>query len=119
MCSAGAELANELGKIAAGIQRRCVPVPPLSSAADDPPASYPGMELLATAVLLLDETLEVRYANPAAENLFEVSRRQLLGNSARALFGDAPALFQAVDKALANGADRKSTRLNSSHRCIS
>ena len=62
------------------------------------------MELLATAVLLLDETLEVRYANPAAENLFEVSRRQLLGNSARALFGDAPALFQAVDKALANGA---------------
>ncbi|TMH58219.1 MAG: nitrogen regulation protein NR(II), partial [Betaproteobacteria bacterium] len=56
------------------------------------------------AVLLLDETLEVCYANPAAENLFEVSRRQLLGNSARVLFGDAPALFQAVDKALANGA---------------
>jgi len=79
-------------------------VPVLLSAADDPPAPYPGLELLATAVLLLDETLEVCYANPAAENLFEVSRRQLLGNSARALFGDAPALFQAVDKALANGA---------------
>ena len=79
-------------------------MPVLLSAADDPPAPYPGLELLATAVLLLDETLEVRYANPAAENLFEVSRRQLLGNSARALFGDAPALFQAVDKALANGA---------------
>ena len=79
-------------------------MPVLLSAADDPPAPYPGLELLATAVLLLDETLEVCYANPAAENLFEVSRRQLLGNSARALFGDAPALFQAVDKALANGA---------------
>ena len=79
-------------------------MPVLLSAADDPPAPYPGLELLATAVLLLDETLEVRYANPAAENLFEVSRRQLLGNSARALFGDAPALFQAVEKALANGA---------------
>jgi len=79
-------------------------VPVLLSAADDPPAPYPGLELLATAVLLLDETLEVCYANPAAENLFEVSRRQLLGNSARVLFGDAPALFQAVDKALANGA---------------
>jgi len=79
-------------------------VPLLFSAADDRPAPYPGLELLATAVLLLDETLEVCYANPAAENLFEVSRRQLLGNSARALFGDAPALFQAVDKALANGA---------------
>ena len=79
-------------------------MPLLFSAADDRPAPYPGLELLATAVLLLDETLEVCYANPAAENLFEVSRRQLLGNSARALFGDAPALFQAVDKALANGA---------------
>jgi len=79
-------------------------VPLLFSAADDRPAPYPGLELLATAVLLLDETLEVCYANPAAENLFEVSRRQLLGNSARVLFGDAPALFQAVDKALANGA---------------
>ena len=79
-------------------------MPVLLSAADDPPAPYPGLELLATAVLLLDETLEVCYANPAPENLFEVSRRQLLGNSARVLFGDAPALFQAVDKALANGA---------------
>ena len=79
-------------------------MPPFSSAAADSPGPYPGLELLATAVLLLDEKLEVCYANPAAENLFEVSTRQLLGNSTRALFGDAPALFQAVDKALANGA---------------
>ena len=81
-----------------------MPVHSFSLSTDDPPGPYPGLELLATAVLLLDERLEVCYANPAAENLFEVSRRQLLGNSARALFGDAPALFQAVDKALANGA---------------
>ena len=73
-------------------------------AVDDDPVTYPGLELLATAVLLLTETLEVSYANPAAENLFELSRRQLLGNSARTLFGDAPGLFQAIDKALANGA---------------
>src|SRR6266536_4517367 len=81
-----------------------MPVHPFSLAADGPPGPYPGLELLATAVLLLDEKLEVCYANPAAENLFELSRRQLRGNSARALFGDAPALFQAIDKALANGA---------------
>ena len=68
------------------------------------PGTYPGLELLATAVLLLTEKLEVCYANPAAENLFELSRRQLLGNSARTLFGEAPALFQAIDKALASGA---------------
>lgn len=77
---------------------------PFSEATDDRPGKYPGLELLATAVLLLDAGLDVCYANPAAENLFEASRRQLLGNSVRTLFGDAPALFQAIDKALANGA---------------
>ena len=67
-------------------------------------SAFPGLELLATAVLLLSANLHVRYANPAAENLFELSRRQLAGQSARTLFGDAPALFQAIDKALTNGA---------------
>ena len=75
-----------------------------SMAADDDPAPYPGLELLATAILMLTETLEISYANPAAENLFELSRRQLLGNSARTIFGEAPALFQAIDKALSSGA---------------
>ena len=75
-----------------------------SPAVDDEQASYPGLELLATAVLLLNDALEVCYANPAAENLFELSRRQLLGNSMRTLFGDAPALFHAIDKALSSGA---------------
>jgi two-component system nitrogen regulation sensor histidine kinase GlnL len=94
-----------MGKIAAAIvPRDRMPLHPLSMAAYDDPVTYPGLELLATAVLLLTETLEVSYANPAAENLFELSRRQLLGNSARALFGEAPALFQAIDKALATGA---------------
>ena len=77
---------------------------PLSSHIDDPPLRFPGLELLATAVLLLTETLEVSYVNPAAENLFELSRRQLLSASLKSLFGDAPALFQAIDKALSSGA---------------
>ena len=81
-----------------------MPVQPPSVAADDWPGTFPGLDLLATAVLLLDANLCVCYANPAAENLFEVSRRQLLGNSVRTLFGDAPALLLAIDKALANGA---------------
>jgi two-component system nitrogen regulation sensor histidine kinase GlnL len=65
---------------------------------------YPGLELLATAVVLLSDELQVRYANPAAENLFELSRRQLSGQAARQLFGDAPSLFQAIARALASGA---------------
>ena len=38
------------------------------------------VEALNTAVLLLDEALQVMYLNPAAENLFEISRRQVLGH---------------------------------------
>jgi two-component system nitrogen regulation sensor histidine kinase GlnL len=37
------------------------------------------LEALNTAVILLDESLQLTYLNPAAENLFEVSRRQVRG----------------------------------------
>jgi two-component system nitrogen regulation sensor histidine kinase GlnL len=77
---------------------------PLQFIVEKHSAEYPGLELLATAVVLLSADLNVCYANPAAENLFELSKRQLAGQSARHLFGDAPALFQAIDKALTNGA---------------
>jgi len=78
--------------------------PPPYLPTDEGVGPYPGLELLATAVLLLGEDRVVRYANPAAENLFELSRRQLIGCEARTLFPDAPALFQAIDKALTTGA---------------
>ena len=46
---------------------------------------YAGLELLATAVLLLDaRAARSRYANPAAENLFELSRAKLVGQPPRA-----------------------------------
>jgi nitrogen-specific signal transduction histidine kinase len=44
-----------------------------SKAPESPPAARRGLELLATAVLLLDESCRVTYVNPAAENLFELS----------------------------------------------
>ena len=78
--------------------------PPPSPTADETPPSCSGLELLATAVVLLDGELDIRYVNPAAENLFELSKRQLVGHPAKSVFGDAPALFQAIEKALANGA---------------
>lgn len=64
--------------------------------------SYPGLELLATAVLLLDSDLAIRYANPAAENLFELSKKQLLGQTPAMLFGEAELLWLAIDKAVRN-----------------
>jgi two-component system nitrogen regulation sensor histidine kinase GlnL len=41
--------------------------------------AFAGLELLTTAVLLLDEELEVTYANPAAETLFAQGRSHLVG----------------------------------------
>ena len=72
---------------------------PLYFPVEDSSRSYAGLELLATAALLLTSKQQVTYANPAAENLFELSRRQLVGQAARAIFGDAPALFEAIAKA--------------------
>jgi two-component system, NtrC family, nitrogen regulation sensor histidine kinase GlnL len=40
---------------------------------------YHGLELLSTAVLMLDETLQVTYANPAAETLLAHGRKHLIG----------------------------------------
>ncbi|HTS21910.1 MAG TPA: nitrogen regulation protein NR(II) [Casimicrobiaceae bacterium] len=77
---------------------------PYTVPVEDEPVDYRGLELIATAVFLLTDALVVSYANPAAENLFELSRRQLVGSSAKSLFGEAPALFLAIDKALSSGA---------------
>ena len=42
-------------------------------------SQYAGLELLSTAVLMLDESLNVTYANPAAETLFAQGRNHLVG----------------------------------------
>jgi two-component system nitrogen regulation sensor histidine kinase GlnL len=75
-----------------------------SFAAADVKSAYPGLDLLAAALLLLDGELTVVYANPAAENLFELSRKQLVGNTPARLFADASGLLAAIHKARASGA---------------
>jgi len=77
------------------------PPPVTATPHADAPA---GLDLLATAVLLLDGERRVTFANPAAENLFEMSSAKLLGNTTREIFGDAPALAAAIDKAVISGA---------------
>jgi two-component system, NtrC family, nitrogen regulation sensor histidine kinase GlnL len=74
-----------------------------SSAATPNPA-YAGLELLATAVLILRGNRVIRYANPAAENLFELSQAKLAGHPLNTIFGECGALCAAIDKALAAGA---------------
>lgn len=66
------------------------------------PSAFQGLELLAAAVILLDEDLLVQYANPAAENLFETSSKNIVGHPLNKIFNDAGTLLSAVDYALAN-----------------
>src|SRR5258706_1941583 len=61
---------------------------------------YAGLELLATAVVLLDERLAVTFANPAAESLLEIGARTLLGQHFPVLFAEAPELDKALAQAL-------------------
>jgi two-component system, NtrC family, nitrogen regulation sensor histidine kinase GlnL len=65
---------------------------------------WPGLDLLTTSVLMLDEQRSIIYVNPAAENLFEVSRSKLQGRSTRELFGDSPGLEAGIACAQATGA---------------
>lgn len=61
-----------------------------------------GLDLLSSAVILLDGQLRIRYCNPAAENLFAVSQRVCLGLPLAQWLGKPPALVAALENALNN-----------------
>lgn len=67
-----------------------------------PLLSFNGLDLLSSAVLLVDAKRVVRYANPAAENLFAVSARQWVGRPLKELIGDPAGLDAALDSAMVN-----------------
>ncbi|MBI3936515.1 MAG: nitrogen regulation protein NR(II) [Betaproteobacteria bacterium] len=61
-----------------------------------------GLDLLATAVVLVDENLTVAYVNPAAENLFELSSKNMVGQALVRIFADDTVLASAIARARAN-----------------
>jgi len=70
----------------------------------DKVVAYAGLELLAAAVVMVDAAHLIVYVNSAAENLFELSKKQLVGHSLADVFGDTAAIKGAIDKAVASGA---------------
>jgi two-component system nitrogen regulation sensor histidine kinase GlnL len=60
---------------------------------------FAGLDLLATAVVALDDALVVRYANPAAENLFATGAKSLIGHAFLALFAEGPELEPVLEEA--------------------
>jgi two-component system nitrogen regulation sensor histidine kinase GlnL len=61
---------------------------------------HAGLELLATAVLLLDENLHVTYANPAAETLFAHGRKHLIGMGMDKALPGNPELMERLRRSL-------------------
>jgi two-component system nitrogen regulation sensor histidine kinase GlnL len=65
-------------------------------------AALAGLDLLATAIVIVDRQLAVRFANPAAENLFELSSKSLVGNMITEIFEHDAVLSAAIDYARSN-----------------
>ena len=63
-------------------------------------AGFSGLELLATAIVVLDDGYVVRYTNPAAEDLLGAGAKSLLGQPFLALFADGAALSGMLADAL-------------------
>jgi len=66
------------------------------------PANLAGLDLLATAVVMVDEQQVVVHMNPAAENLFEASHTTAAGLTLGQLLGENDALAAAIGYAHAN-----------------
>jgi two-component system nitrogen regulation sensor histidine kinase GlnL len=64
--------------------------------------SFSGLDLLTTAVAVLDSDLKVVYLNPAAETLFALGRRNVTGHPFAGFFADGPAFGKKLSQALAD-----------------
>ena len=62
-------------------------------------ASFAGLDLLATAVVVLDDEFTVRYANPAAENLLTAGARILIGQAFLGFFAERAELERSLEEA--------------------
>jgi two-component system, NtrC family, nitrogen regulation sensor histidine kinase GlnL len=62
----------------------------------------PGLDAITTPVVLIDAFGRIGYINPAAENLFAASRKQVIGMEARTFFSASPRVLEAVDRARDN-----------------
>ena len=66
------------------------------------PAALSGLDLLATAVILVDNADVLRHVNPAAENLLELSRSHVVGHGIAEVFADHDVLAAALQYARKN-----------------
>ena len=65
-------------------------------------SAFCGLDFLASTVLMLDESLMVRYVNPAGENLLAINLRAVTGKPLSAVCTCPATLQAALDNALSN-----------------
>lgn len=65
-------------------------------------SSFSGLDLLATAVILVDDKLRMVYANPAAEDLFAFSLKNVARQPLTQLFADAGEFIASLNSARSN-----------------
>ena len=66
------------------------------------PAEYFGLDLLSTAVVVLDSDRLIRYLNPAAENLLAVGAKNVIGAGTEKLFAKPQWIEAALDYSVQN-----------------
>lgn len=66
------------------------------------PPRYPGLDALATTVVLLDVAHVVRYMNPAAENLLALGAKAIIGNTLDRIFSEPELMISALKYAREN-----------------
>jgi two-component system nitrogen regulation sensor histidine kinase GlnL len=66
--------------------------------------ALPSTDILATAVLIVDEGRIVYYLNPAAENLLRISSHHALGRPFGQIIPECTEIVRAIDNALSEGA---------------
>ncbi len=85
----------------------------ISAAIDSSPVApgLRGLDLLATAVVVVDRRGHVLVLNPAAELLFEVSSRRTVGLAFSRLFSNGHLIESLLEEALAHAFEQKRTDL--------
>jgi two-component system nitrogen regulation sensor histidine kinase GlnL len=69
-----------------------------------PELHFAGLDGLATAVILVSHDGVVRYANPAAQNLFKTSSKNLVGHALKEVFPNDTVLAGALENAASRNA---------------
>jgi two-component system, NtrC family, nitrogen regulation sensor histidine kinase GlnL len=72
-------------------------------ASTSPAERFAGLDLLSTAVLILDREFVLMYANAAAENLFAFSQRSASGHALHRMLPGNAALFHKLEQVVATG----------------